>query len=126
MNKATAVFKLRYRDCSRVSGWAGFFSIGIDPQKVILRLTNRGMQKMFFQACLILMGLLLNPLVVLGEGGFASRELTISTSTVDFTGKPVEALTVDGGIPGPTLHFTEGDIARIDVHNKLDVWTYTR
>jgi len=50
-----------------------------------------------------------------------TRELTISTSTVDFTGEPSEALTVNGGIPGPTLHFNEGDVARIRVHNELDV-----
>jgi CopA family copper-resistance protein len=48
-------------------------------------------------------------------------ELTIDTGMVNFTGKSVEALTVNGGIPGPTLEFTEGDIARIYVHNELDV-----
>lgn len=33
--------------------------------------------------------------------------------------KPVSSLTVNGGIPGPTLRFEEGDIARIRVHNRL-------
>lgn len=32
---------------------------------------------------------------------------------------PVRALTLNGGIPGPTLRFREGDIARIRVHNRL-------
>lgn len=33
--------------------------------------------------------------------------------------KPVTALTLNGGVPGPTLRFTEGDTARIRVHNRL-------
>ncbi|MEY3395037.1 MAG: hypothetical protein RL346_1273 [Verrucomicrobiota bacterium] len=33
--------------------------------------------------------------------------------------KPVRAIMVNGGIPGPTLRFTVGDIARIRVHNQL-------
>lgn len=33
--------------------------------------------------------------------------------------KPVTALTVNGGIPGPTLRFREGDTARIHVRNLL-------
>ncbi len=33
--------------------------------------------------------------------------------------RPVPAITVNGGIPGPTLRFREGDTARIRVHNRL-------
>jgi FtsP/CotA-like multicopper oxidase with cupredoxin domain len=33
--------------------------------------------------------------------------------------KAIRALTINGGIPGPTLRFREGDIARIRVHNRL-------
>lgn len=33
--------------------------------------------------------------------------------------KPISSLTVNGGIPGPTLRFREGDTARIRVHNRL-------
>ncbi len=33
--------------------------------------------------------------------------------------KAISALTVNGGIPGPTLRFREGDTARIRVHNHL-------
>ena len=33
--------------------------------------------------------------------------------------KAVRALTLNGGIPGPTLRFREGDTARIRVHNQL-------
>jgi FtsP/CotA-like multicopper oxidase with cupredoxin domain len=40
---------------------------------------------------------------------------------VDFSGKPVTAMTVNGGISGTVLRFTEGDIAVIRVHNAMDV-----
>jgi len=33
--------------------------------------------------------------------------------------RPVRALTVNGSIPGPTLRFREGDVAKIRVHNRL-------
>lgn len=33
--------------------------------------------------------------------------------------KAVRALTLNGGIPGPTIRFREGDTARIRVHNRL-------
>jgi CopA family copper-resistance protein len=33
--------------------------------------------------------------------------------------RPVRALTINGGIPGPTIRFREGDTARIRVHNRL-------
>lgn len=50
-------------------------------------------------------------------------ELTIEWKGVDFTGHMVPAMTINGGIPGPTLRFTEGKVARIHVHNKMDVET---
>ena len=50
-------------------------------------------------------------------------DLTIARQHVDFTGKPVVAMTINGGIPGPTLRFTEGDTAVIRVHNTMDVPT---
>lgn len=49
--------------------------------------------------------------------------LTIAQSTVNFTGRSVPAMTVNGGIPGPTLRFDEGDTARIHVTNTMDVPT---
>ena len=45
--------------------------------------------------------------------------LTIERSSVNITGKPLEKITVNGGIPAPTLKFTEGDEAVIHVTNKL-------
>ena len=49
--------------------------------------------------------------------------LTIAKQQVNITGRPVEAMTINGHIPGPTLRFVEGDIARIQVQNRMDVDT---
>ena len=49
------------------------------------------------------------------------HELTIAQQEVNYTGKTIKAMTVNGGIPGPTLRFTEGDLAHITVHNQMDV-----
>ena len=46
-------------------------------------------------------------------------DLTIAEEKMAPAGKTVRALTINGGIPGPTLRFREGDTARIRVHNKL-------
>ncbi len=47
-------------------------------------------------------------------------DLTIEYETVNFTGKDVKAMTINGGIPGPNLEFTEGEFAVINVTNKMD------
>lgn len=57
------------------------------------------------------------------EGEVRELELEIAWQEVDYTGTRVQAMTVNGGIPGPTLRFTEGDLARIRVHNRMDVST---
>jgi len=49
--------------------------------------------------------------------------LEIRNNILNFTGKEVDAMTVNGTVPGPTLRFKEGDIARINVTNKMDVDT---
>lgn len=46
--------------------------------------------------------------------------LTVERLFVNITGKPIEKITVNGGIPAPTLRFTEGDEAVIHVTNKMD------
>lgn len=50
-------------------------------------------------------------------------EYDLTIERKDFTPgnglKSVPGLTVNGGIPGPTLRFREGDTARIRVHNRL-------
>ncbi len=50
-------------------------------------------------------------------------DLTIAQEAVNFTGKPAKSMTINGGIPGPTLRFKEGDTARIRVHNRMSVET---
>ena len=49
--------------------------------------------------------------------------LTIDQETVNKTGDPVSAMTINGGIPGPNLEFTEGEYAMIHVTNNMDVET---
>ena len=46
-------------------------------------------------------------------------DLAIEETVQSPAGKPRRALTINGGIPGPVLRFTEGDTARITVRNKL-------
>ena len=49
--------------------------------------------------------------------------LTIDRTPVNITGHEVTKVTVNGGIPAPTLRFTEGDEAVIHVTNKIDEMT---
>jgi CopA family copper-resistance protein len=46
-------------------------------------------------------------------------DLYITDTLVNFTGKLVKAQAINGQIPGPTLRFTEGDTAVINVHNRM-------
>ncbi len=57
------------------------------------------------------------------EGPIREYSLTIEKQVVNFTGKEVMGMTVNGNIPGPTLEFTEGEQAVIHVTNKMDVET---
>ncbi|NYT70627.1 copper resistance system multicopper oxidase [Pusillimonas noertemannii] len=45
--------------------------------------------------------------------------LVISESPVNFTGSRRTAITVNGSLPAPTLHWREGDTVTIRVHNRL-------
>src|SRR4030042_7177817 len=57
------------------------------------------------------------------QAGIVEYELTIAHQEVNFTGKSARSMTINGGIPGPTLRFKEGDTARIHVHNNMSVDT---
>ncbi|MET3877622.1 multicopper oxidase domain-containing protein [Chitinophaga sp. OAE865] len=46
-------------------------------------------------------------------------DLYVSDTMVHYSGKMSHGLAINGTIPGPTLHFTEGDTAEIYVHNTL-------
>ena len=50
-------------------------------------------------------------------------DLVIAQQTVNITGKDRPAMTINGGIPGPTLRFIEGDHAVIRVQNTMNVET---
>ena len=58
-----------------------------------------------------------------GWPAIVEYDLTIEKKTISLTGYPAQAMTINGTIPGPTLRFHEGDIARIHVHNRMDVDT---
>lgn len=49
--------------------------------------------------------------------------LTIGEQVVNFTGRKRQAITVNGSLPGPTLHAREGDTITINVTNTLNVDT---
>lgn len=46
-------------------------------------------------------------------------DLTAARQLLNISGNPAKAMTINGNIPGPTLRFTEGDLARIRVHNTM-------
>ncbi len=47
-------------------------------------------------------------------------DLTVGYKTVHFAGQSRQAIAVNNQIPGPTLHFKEGDTVTINVTNRLD------
>ena len=49
--------------------------------------------------------------------------LFVSDTIVNYSGKKSKAIAVNGTIPAPTLHFTQGDTAEIHVQNNMDVET---
>ena len=50
-------------------------------------------------------------------------DLTIAQEKITIAGATADGMTINGGIPGPTLRFKEGDTARIHVHNRMSVPT---
>jgi CopA family copper-resistance protein len=57
------------------------------------------------------------------EADTVEYHLEIAQNTINLTGKTARAMTINGGIPGPTLRFQEGDTARIHVQNNMSVDT---
>lgn len=49
--------------------------------------------------------------------------ITIAKNKMTLGGVTTKAMTINGSIPGPTLNFTEGDLAVINVTNTMDVET---
>lgn len=65
--------------------------------------------------------------LLLGNASFAQKtvryDLFVRDTLVNFAGKEKKAYAVNGQIPMPELHFTEGDTAEIYVHNELQTET---
>jgi FtsP/CotA-like multicopper oxidase with cupredoxin domain len=58
--------------------------------------------------------------LLLSSPAFAGTyHLDIAREDVMITGKPVNSITVNGTIPGPTLHFTEGEDVTVNVTNHM-------
>ncbi len=55
--------------------------------------------------------------------GIVEYDLNINYKTLNITGKNVRAMALNDSVPGPTLRFREGDIARIRFKNSMDVAT---
>nr|MBP6506107.1 multicopper oxidase domain-containing protein [Opitutaceae bacterium] len=53
------------------------------------------------------------------DGPIIEYSLDIAETALSPAGKSVRALTLNGSVPGPTLRFREGDVARIHVNNRL-------
>lgn len=56
---------------------------------------------------------------VSANGPQTHYDLTIGKTSVNFSGKTAEAVTINGTLPGPLLHFREGDTVSISVTNTL-------
>ena len=67
--------------------------------------------------------LLIGNLSVLAQMDTIVHNLVLRQETVNKAGKEVIGMTVNGGIPGPTLRFEEGSYAVIYVKNEMDVET---
>ena len=57
------------------------------------------------------------------SGGRIIYHLYITDTLVNYTGKKVSAIAINGSIPAPELHFTEGDTAEIYIHNLMHMET---
>lgn len=75
-----------------------------------------------YKYCLAVLILILSNFFGYGQN-VVRYDLTVTDTIVNFSGKDKRAIAVNGQIPMPTLTFTEGDIAEIVVHNKLQEGT---
>jgi FtsP/CotA-like multicopper oxidase with cupredoxin domain len=60
------------------------------------------------------------PMQHAGELAGPDMTLDIRQAAVDFTGRARTAVTVNGGVPGPTLRWREGESITLRVRNQLD------
>jgi FtsP/CotA-like multicopper oxidase with cupredoxin domain len=57
------------------------------------------------------------------KGSVVTYHLYVTDTVVHYTGKKANAIAINGSIPAPQLEFTEGDTARIYVHNGMHMET---
>lgn len=57
------------------------------------------------------------------KGGTVIYHLYVTDTIVNYTGRKARAIAINGTIPAPELHFTEGDTAEIHVHNRMHMET---
>lgn len=74
-------------------------------------------------AALMVPAMMTAPSFGAGPTRVAEYNFDITYQTVTKAGEPVEAMTIDGGIPGPTIEATLGDTLRVTFNNKMDVET---
>ncbi len=72
-------------------------------------------RKLAVLLCTLLLPLLPAPAVIA-----ANYQLTIAKGTVNITGSPHPAVLINNTMPGPMLHWHEGESVAIEVHNTLD------
>ena len=75
--------------------------------------------KMLSRLLLSLFSLLL--VSTMAGAATVAYDLDIAWQDITIHTKKAKGMTINGGIPGPTLYFTEGDLARIRVHNSMDI-----
>jgi CopA family copper-resistance protein len=68
---------------------------------------------------LLLIGVITFSILFSAQAEQIDYELTVAEETRVMADRPVRALTLNGGVPGPVLRFKVGDTARIQVHNRL-------
>ncbi|MEQ1735431.1 MAG: multicopper oxidase family protein [Rhodoglobus sp.] len=69
------------------------------------------------------LGTLAEPAALASSGGQLTLDLTAATTTVEIDGKSVNAVTYNGGLPGPTLRLKAGDTVSLTFANQLDAPT---
>ena len=70
---------------------------------------------------LVMLLALLTVLPAMAEAKLVEYEFDINYKTVNFSGEDVQAMSVGGSIPAPTIEATVGDTLRVTFHNKMDV-----
>ncbi|MBS0358311.1 MAG: multicopper oxidase domain-containing protein, partial [Proteobacteria bacterium] len=77
----------------------------------------------YFQKYVLFIGVINFLLLSVASAANRTIDLHIAYKTVNFSGESTKAIAINDQIPGPTLHFKEGDHVTINVYNDLDKGT---